>query len=291
MANFSISNHVLQVEISALGAEIQSIYNKETALEYMWSGDPAFWPKKSPALFPVVGGLKNNSYQFEDKNYSLGRHGFARESLFTVTQHTSESICFNLLANEATLAVYPFDFSFSIVYTIKENQLHVNYLVENIGDKTLYFSVGAHPAFKVPLTEGSSYNDYYLLFNETETAGQYPLSSDGLIEQKTIPFFDNTNTLPLTKSLFYADALVFKNLNATNISILSNKSSHGLKLHYPNFPYMGIWSFKDADFVCIEPWCGITDMVNTDGNIVNKEGINTLEPKELFSRTWWVELF
>jgi galactose mutarotase-like enzyme len=288
---FEISSKTLHVQISAQGAELQSIVNKENSLEYMWSGDAAFWGKKSPVLFPIVGGLKNSTYQYQGINYQLGRHGFAREREFIVNHHTANSIRFSLVSDETTKEVYPFDFVFSIEYQVSGNQLTVKYIVENIGSQILLFSVGAHPAFKVPLVDGTTYEDYHLLFSEPETAGIFPLSEDGLIEKFTTPVLNNSNSIPLTKALFAKDALVFKYLKSNYIGILNNKNTHGLKLHYTDFPFMGIWAAKNADFVCIEPWCGIADSVDATGELSEKEGINKLEAGKIFERAWTVEVF
>lgn len=288
---FEISNKILTVKISAQGAELQSIVNKENSLEYMWSGDPAFWGKKSPVLFPIVGGLKGATYQHQGIAYHLGRHGFAREREFTISSHSEDTIRFSLVSDETTKEVYPFDFVFSIEYSLKNNQLTVKYHVENIGFENLLFSVGAHPAFKVPLVDGTTYEDYQLIFSEKENVGIYPLSPEGLIEKDTIPFLNNSNSIPLNKELFAKDALVFKHLKSNYIGILNNKNAHGLKLHFTNFPFMGIWAAKSANFVCIEPWCGIADSVDASGELSDKEGINKLSPNQSFERAWSVEVF
>jgi galactose mutarotase-like enzyme len=286
-----LENSQLRISVSPKGAELQSIFNKANQLEYLWSGDPAFWGKKSPVLFPIVGGLKNNSYTYNGTSYQLSRHGFARDLVFTLTAHTQDSISFTLDANERTQEQYPFLFRFTITYTLDRNVLTCNYQVTNIDIKPIFFSVGAHPAFKVPLVEGTHFDDYYLQFNAKETTGQWPLSPEGLIETAPVPFFHNNDRIQLTKSLFYGDALVFKGLNSTAISLCHNTSAHGFKFSYEQFPYMGIWSAKDADFVCIEPWCGIADQVNSTGDIKKKEGIQLLLPGEQFNRSWSVELF
>ena len=132
---------------------------------------------------------------------------------------------------------------------------------------------------------------YYLLFNQKENSGKWPLSPEGLIKKIPDAFLNDTNTLPLTKELFYGDALVFKDLISNSISIVSNKTQHGLRVLYDDFPYMGIWSAKNADFVCIEPWCGIADSVDASGDITAKEGIQCLSPEEQFTRSWSVEIF
>ncbi|MBA4198680.1 MAG: aldose epimerase [Chitinophaga sp.] len=291
MQTFNISNQLLSITIATKGAELQSIINKQTGLEYMWNADPAFWSKKSPVLFPIVGGLKNNTYFYDGNTYHLNRHGFARDMEFAITHQSTEKIIFTIQSNEDTIKVYPFHFAFSVVYELKEQQLKVSYVVENTGNEIMYFSVGAHPAFKVPLVEGTDFTDYYLQFNQTENAGKWPLSKDGLIEAAAIPSLNNTNQLPLTKALFYGDALVYKHLASDKISILSDKTKHGVSVSYKGFPYMGIWSAKDADFVCIEPWYGIADSVNTNQQLTEKEGINNLQPKEKFEVSWLAEFF
>lgn len=287
----TLSNEQLHVNITLKGAELQSIYNKLNSLEYLWDGNPEFWPKQSPTLFPIVGGLKNGSYEFAGKQYTMGRHGFTREMVFEVSNQTSDTATFTIEATEETLKQYPFNFLFSVTYTIAGNTLSVTYTVKNPSSETLYFSVGAHPAFKLPLVQGEAYEDYYLEFNETETVGIHPLAADGLVELQTTPLLENTNKLPLTKALFYKDALVFKELKSTAIFILNTRNNHGLKFSYQDFPYMGIWSAKNADFVCIEPWCGIADSVATTGKFDEKEGINKLGENEIFTRTWAVQLF
>lgn len=287
----TLQNELLTIGISSKGAELQTVHHSINGLEYMWSGDPAFWGKKSPVLFPIVGGLKNNTYLYKDKQFTLGRHGFARERLFTVTEQTATSIRFMLEADEESRKLYPFDFRFSVVYSLHSNRLTVRYEVENTGHAPLFFSVGAHPAFAVPLTKETVFTDYYLQFSHEETAGIWPLSSDGLIKETPVPYLENTDRLPLTKELFYGDALVFKRLRSNSISILNRHNKHGVKLGYEGFPFMGIWSAKNADFVCIEPWCGIADHVSASGNLADKEGIHSLAPGDLFVRSWYMELF
>lgn len=289
--NYEIANKQIRVSIATKGAELQSIFHLEHQIEYLWNANPIFWSKTSPVLFPIVGGLKNNTYQFMGRDYTLPRHGFARDREFVVTEQSPDKIIFTLESDAATLEVYPFLFRFSILYQVIENHVAVTYHVENMGTGSLYFSVGAHPAFALPLTNVTEFADYYLLFNEKETAGRWPLTQEGLIKKEPIPFLENTDKLPLTKELFYADALVFKQLKSNSLSIVSDKTPHGIQLSYLDFPYMGIWSYKDASFVCIEPWCGIADSEDAGGDITKKEGIQVLEARENFTRSWAVKVF
>jgi galactose mutarotase-like enzyme len=287
----TIENTHLSVAINPKGAELQSIYNKILQMEYMWSGDPAVWGKKSPVLFPIVGTLKDDTYYFKNKAYQLGRHGFAREMDFTVTAQTDSTITFTLKSNKATMAKYPFAFRFDVKYELNENSVKTTYSISNTGKSAIYFSVGGHPAFKVPLVAGVAYNDYYLEFNNPEHAGRWPISKDGLIETTPTEVFNQSNKLPLSKELFQHDALVFKGLSSNSVVLKCDKNAHGLIFDFTGFPYLGIWAAKNADFVCIEPWCGIADRINSDQQLVNKEGIQSLQPAKNFERTWSVTVF
>ena len=270
---------------------MQSIFHKEYGLEYLWSGDPVFWAKKSPVLFPIVGTLKKDEYFYDGKAYKLGRHGFAREMEFEVASVRADSISFLLKSNETTLRNYPFEFEFWVTYSLAGNNVTVAYTVKNMSAGDMYFSVGGHPAFKVPLAGKTVYTDYYLEFNEDEVLPRWPISKDGLIEKKPLPLLTNTHILPLAKDLFLKDALVFRYPSSSIISLRSSKTAHGLDFDIAGFPYLGIWAAKNADFVCIEPWCGIADNVDADQQLTHKEGINKLSAGELFERSWSARFF
>ncbi len=291
MSTYHLENSTLKIAINSKGAELLSLYNKTTKLEYLWNGNPDFWPKTSPVLFPVVGGLNNGEYSFEGNKYQMGRHGFARDNEYEVEQTDASKIAFTLTSNENTLAQYPFNFAFTVEYGIDENKLYCKYIIKNVGNKEMYFSVGAHPAFNIPLTEGTTYNDWFLEFSTNENCGVYPINTNGLIETEATPFFNNSNHLSLTKELFYKDALVFKELQSNKISIKSCVSTNGLTMQFDELPYFGIWAAKDANFICLEPWCGLGDTANTTGDITTKEGINKLNAQETFERVWSIEMY
>ena len=287
---FTIESALVKATIDPKGAELTSLVHKEYGLDYMWSGDPAFWGKHSPVLFPIVGTLKSNAFIYKDQSYALPRHGFARDQQFAVESHSTDTIIFLIRNNEASSKVFPFSFEFRIRYTVLDNNLAVTYEVTNASKEDLYFSVGGHPAFKVPLTAGTGYEDYYLQFDKVEDAPRWMISPDGLIETTSQPLLQHTDRLPLTKELFQKDALVFKSLKSSRISIKSDKTERGLTMDFPGFPFFGIWAAKNADFVCLEPWCGIADGVDTNQQLTGKEGINKLVAKEVFTRTWTVSL-
>lgn len=288
---FTITNTYVTARIKQAGAELCSLFNHQTNLEYMWSADTAFWGKTSPVLFPIVGALKNNQYIYKDNAYTLPRHGFARERNFMVDDHTTDGIVFLLTHDSSTQAVYPFSFQLRIIYSLNNSTLKVQYEVTNTGADAMLFSLGAHPAFRVPLTETTAYSDYDLTFSHKEQAPIWPINNEGLLKNTPIEFLSNTQSLPLTKELFYQDALVFKNLKSNQISLRSAKHGHGLDFHFDHFPFFGIWAAKNADFVCLEPWCGVADSEYHNSQLENKEGIQNLNPKQTWVRSWHVRTY
>lgn len=286
----SIENEFLKAEVKIKGAELCGLTEKLTGINYIWKGDPAFWGKYSPVLFPIVGALKNNTFYYGDKPYQLGRHGFARDMDFKVEEKSDNAVTFLLEDNDQSLQHFPFAFKFRITYVLNGKELDVTYQVVNPSEKTLLFSVGGHPAFSLPFIAGTSYEDYYLEFEHEETAGRWPISPEGLIESEPLPLLNNSRRLDLSKSLFYKDALVFKLLRSQKVLLKTDKASGGLEFSYPEFPYLGIWAAKNADFVCIEPWCGIADSVNSSQQLTEKEGINVLSSERVFERTWSVRV-
>jgi galactose mutarotase-like enzyme len=289
--NILLQNDHLEITIKHKGAELCSIKNKVTGLQYMWGGDAAVWGKTSPILFPIVGALKEDVFYVENKKYVLPRHGFARDRVFELLEQSDNKIVFVLRSDDASRNVYPFDFQLQVAYTLRQAALHVTYLVINTGEQEMLFSLGAHPAFKVPLVEGTNYEDYFLIFNETESANRWPINNTGLIMNQPASLLVNTNKLQLSKSLFDQDALVLKNIRSNKVSLRSNTHSHGLDFDFDGFPYLGIWAAKHADFVCIEPWCGIADSESHNQQLEQKEGIEKLAIGKSWSRTWKASFF
>jgi galactose mutarotase-like enzyme len=184
------------------------------------------------------------------------------------------------------MKVYPFNFEFRIIYSLDHNKLEVVYNVTNKGDRQMLFSLGAHPAFKVPITDRCKYEDYSLIFSEKENAPVWPIGEGGLILDTPQQFFNQTRQLNLAKSLFHKDALVFKSLKSRRITISSDVDDRRLEFSFENFPFFGIWAAKGADFVCLEPWCGIADSVGHEQQLHEKEGIETLESNQIWFRNW-----
>jgi len=289
---YTLQNELLKIAVKKTGAELCKITSTKHETDFMWDGNPDVWSGIAPNLFPIIGALKNNTYGFEDKTYTLPKHGFIRNNEnLEVVEQTENSLTFKLTYSEALLKVYPFKFEFYIRYTLTENTLEIKHTVKNMDDKPLYFSLGGHPAFKCPVFENETYEDYFLEFEHTENSETHAINMDnGLISAHTKPVFNNTNLLPLKHDLFNEDALVFKDLKSRSVSLKSKLKGEVLTVNYPNFPYLGIWAKPTGDYVCIEPWLGIADHENTNQDFISKEGILKLDPDKDFVATYNVAI-
>jgi galactose mutarotase-like enzyme len=286
----SIENEYLKVTFRTKGAEMTSIFNKETQTEHLWQADPAVWPWFAPNLFPIVGGLNNNELHVNGQSYHMSRHGFTRESEFGLVDTQETHAKFSLPFSESTLAVYPYRFEFQVLYDLFDRELRINYKVVNRDEKTIYFSMGAHPAFRVPFFPDEQYEDYYLKFETSEPLITHLLSDKGLISGETEAVATEDQKLWLTKQLFDRDALVFKNITSKKVSIHSKNHEHSLSVGFENFKDLGIWAKPGAPFVCIEPWLGFSDAEGQVTDIQQKAGIESVGHGHVYEATFTISL-
>lgn len=275
MAVYSIKNNFIEIKVNSLGAELSSL-KTSGGTELLWQANKDIWPRHAPVLFPIVGRLKNNSFVYKDQNYSLSQHGFARDKEFILIEQSENNLKFELTADESTLEIYPFHFSLIISYTLKDTVLDISYQIYNPDNKEMLFSIGAHPGFSTNREAGESLQDYYLEMEGVSALIAERLQ-DGLLSGNTYEIALNKGVLPLSVELFDNDALVFKNNQIKSIKLKSKKSKNTVELICNDWPYFGIWTKKGCNqFVCLEPWFGITDEVATSGNFNYKPGILNL---------------
>jgi galactose mutarotase-like enzyme len=283
-----ISNSQIEVRISTKGAEIQSI--KKNTKEYIWQADPAVWPRKAPILFPIVGRVLQNSYQVNGNKYTLGQHGFARDREFQLIDQSNYKTSYLLTSDEKSGDVYPFKFELKVEYELQGSTILINQSVKNTDSSTIYFGLGNHPGFNCPLNEHEKYEDYYLEFEFPETISTFKLQ-DGYLSDKKEQIMDGSNVLSLSYSLFKDDALIFdlKDLKSRSIALKNKHHEHGVRVEFSEFSWLGIWS-KPGPFVCIEPWAGVTDRFDHNGDFTKKTAINVLSPGEVKTWRWSMEI-
>jgi galactose mutarotase-like enzyme len=283
-----LSNSILSVRIEETGAELKSLKEQSTGVEYIWQSDPAWWTGAAPILFPIIGGLKNDSYTYKGQTYTMPSHGLVRKKKWDFVSSDATSATFQTESDAETLKQYPFEYLLKVTYTLEANKIAVRYEVINKGKEIMYFSLGSHPAFNVPFAGGHLEN-YYFHFSEGETVERHFLEG-GLHTNRTEPIFDNSRQIFLSPTLFDNAALIFKNPKSKCVSFKNSRNSKEIKVITEGMPFLGLWGPSGAPFACIEPWHGITDGEDADGDLTKKEGIMTVDAGSTYKNTYWIEI-
>jgi len=282
-----IRNEYLQVEISASGAELMSVYDRKRETELLWNGDPAYWKRRSPILFPNVGKTFGNVMHIDGKSYPTCQHGFARDMEFSLESATETDACFLLTSNAETLARYPFPFELRIRYELHGDSLNVIWLVTNTGTEEMAFTIGGHPAFCFARPEETK-EDYCLYFpglNQLEYLLLDPVSGTALPDaKKVLPLMNGI--LPLSDELFANDALILDNAQVEEVWLCHKDGTKRIGMICPDFPNFGIWSVKGAGFVCLEPWAGRCDNCGFEDELSLKPNVNLLSPGNTFAKRY-----
>lgn len=288
-----LHNEKLEVKICSTGAELVSL--KKDGREYMWNADPAYWNRTAPILFPFVGSLKGKKYRCQGKTYAMGQHGFARDMEFTAVSQTDTKLVMQICETEQTMEMYPFRFLLELSYELRGEELFVGWRVKNTDDKTLYFSIGGHPAFNCPIDGKGSQSDYMLRFMKDGKPMQEIVSAiiveGGLVGEGTLEFGLEDGYLPITKELFDTDTIVLEDGQCDAVSLIDPEGKEYLRVSFP-MPIVGIWTpvQKNAPFICIEPWCGRCDDADFDGELAERRWGNSLEPSGEFTTAYTISV-
>ena len=271
--------------VETLGGELVS-YRDEGGLEYLWTGDPAYWAGRNPLLFPIVGGLRDGKVQIGGKEVAMARHGFARRREFAVTGQGEDWAELTLEADGETLALYPYPFKLTVAQRLTDGGFSTAVTVTNTGETPMPFCLGAHTAFRCPLEPGEEFADYEIRFPKKETCLTLAPDGNGLDWNRTQPCLEDTDVLPLDYRWFDdLDTLIFHGLKSESVRLVSRKSGHGVEVDFSGFPLLALWTMphKQAPYLCIEPWHGAPAIVGEGPELADKAFAITLAPGE--SRT------
>ena len=288
----TLRNDRIEIKISNHGAELTSLRDRAANRELLWQADPAVWGRHAPILFPVIGALKNDTTEIDGRPYGIPKHGFVRDSELELLGKHGDRITFRLCYNDETLAQYPYKFDLRITYRLRNEHLIVYHEVTNVDERPIHFCLGGHPAFRVPVFPGDDYADNFLRFEHPEDSGSYTVQANGTLTttKRPVPWAAGGTELPLTHDLFANDALVFDDLDTRSITLESRNHGPWLKVDFAGWPHLGIWAKTTGDFVCIEPWIGLSDFENTDGKLASKPGLVELDPNEVYEMSYDVKL-
>lgn len=294
----SISNGSLTASIDTMGAQLMSLQKGKS--EYLWQGDANWWPRRAPILFPIVGVLKDGKAKSAEGTVTLARHGLARLNQFNVVEKSDSTVTLQLKSTEETRKSYPYDFELRLIFSLSDDTLTQTYEVTNTGNAVLPFTLGAHPAFNIPIpeVEATSLDQYRLLFTRSWTSYGPSITDEGLCDYATPQkLVVNSDTLPLSWELIDREkTITLEDVPDRRITLAANaetvSEAHGIQIDFEGFDYLGIWSAAPGcPFVALEPWCGIADTVDTDGVFEHKPGIMCLNPEQSIAKTLSIKIF
>ena len=294
----SISSNSLTASIDTMGAQLMSLRKGES--EYLWQGDSNWWPRRAPILFPIVGVLKNGKAESAEGTISLARHGLARLNQFEVVEQSTSSVTLQLKSTEETRKSYPYDFELKLIFSVAGDTLTQTYEITNPANVVLPFTLGAHPAFNIPIpsVEAASLDQYHLSFTRSWTSYGPSITDEGLCDYTTPQrLIVDSDTLNLSWKLIDREkTITLEDVPDRRITLAANveasSETHGIQMDFEGFDYLGIWSAAPGcPFVALEPWCGIADTVDTDGIFEHKPGIISLEPGQSIAKTLNIKVF
>ena len=277
-----ISNGKFTAEISSMGAQLLKFNDGKT--EYMWQADEAVWGFTAPVLFPICGRPHGGVIAYKDKQYEMAQHGFARFKEFEIEEQTETKVCFLLVSDADTREAYPFDFEFRVIFELVESRLNITYSVKNTTDGKMYFSFGGHEGFATP--EGAE--EYDIKF-ENDTKLTRLMITDGFFNGNTEEIVLDNNRMALKYSEFEKCTYVFRNINSESVVLEHKNGNRKLRVGFPGHFALAIWTLTARNYVCIEPWCGISETESFAGDITEKDGIVELEKSGIFERTHYIE--
>ena len=289
---YTIQNPQMRVTIDSLGAQLMSITAAD-GTEYLWGGDEAYWRNRAPNLFPYVGRLTEGRCTYGGKSYEMTRHGFANRTQFSALESGADHITLHMEDSGETRAVYPFAFAFDLVYALSGSTLSVTYRVTNRDGKEMYFGLGAHPGFRVPLEPGKAFTDYRLTFAQPCQPWQVLMSDDYLINGQEAPYpLEGGRSMPLRHDLFDHDAIILKNMDRT-VTLSAGEGSRGVTVSYPRMRYLGMWHKpeSDAPYVCLEPWLSLPSRHGVVEDLSQQNDLMALCPGETYENRWTVTIF
>ena len=290
---FFLENDLLKAEVDIHGAELKSVLSKENNREYMWYGNGKYWGRTSPVLFPFVGMLKNKQYLWKGKYYSMGQHGFARDTDFEKLFQSENELRFVMKSDDHTRENYPFDFELEIVYTLEGRSLNVGWVVKNTGCETMYFSLGAHPAFLCPVHGEKTKAGYRLRFSGAKEIRHYGNTQDtGLAMQENLVLPLTDETAVITDGFFDRSTYIVDGKQTDEV-ILADPGGRAVVGVRFDAPLFGIWSpvKKNAPFICIEPWYGRCDAEDFEGDLAERPFTQTLEPGGVFKAGYTMDFY
>ena len=282
-----IKNEALAVTISGRGAQLQSVLGAD-GTQYLWQGDPKYWSNRALTIFPFVARLTGGSYALDGRSYRLPIHGFAPYRDFAAVENTGVRLVMELQSDAGTREQYPREFTFRVVYELFGGVLAVAYEVVNRDTRPMFFGLGGHPGFNVPLREGLRFEDYRLRFTSECRPVRVGFTPDCFVSGEDTPWpLEDGRFIPLSHSLFDEDAVVLRDM-CREVTLESTLDGHSVTVTFPQMPYLSLWHMPktDAPYVCIEPWLSLPANAGERTVFEDRADLARLDPGETYRNEW-----
>ncbi len=261
-------------EIALLGGELRRWCVGQH--ELLWNADPLWWPSSSPVLFPIIGRLRGGQTRVNGQSYVMGIHGFAGNQVFALRSMQPDQVTLGLASNEATRALYPFEFDLSLGYRLQGQSLEIELRVRNLGAEPMPFAIGLHPGLRWPFSATDA-GGHAVAFDQSESPRVPVISPDGLFSEQQRTLDMAPRRLGLDPSPIGSTALCFRNANSRRLRFESPDGA-AIELSASNFAHWALWNKPGAPFLCIEAWTGHGDPVDFDGELADKPSMRQLAP-------------
>lgn len=215
----------------------------------------------NPILFPICGQLKEGKYELKGKTFLMKNHGVARTSPWEVVKTSEESeasITLRLKDNEETIKSYPFQFELIFTYILKDGKLSIVQEYCNKSEEPMPMYAGFHPYFN---TESKNI--------------KYRTDASKYLDYNDMQIKDYKGSIDLTDMV---ESAAFIDSKENHISFELPRLNRNITLEYgKEFNYIVVWSVKDKDFVCVEPWMSKNGAFNTLENLTYVEPNSSLK--------------
>ena len=279
----------MNISVSKIGAELQSII--ANSREYLWQGDPVFWGRRAPILFPIVGKLADDKLRINGNEYTMKQHGFARDTDFVLRNG------WYVLAENGR-DNYPYPYELAVNYSVDVRTLICNWKVKNRGDETMYFQIGAHPAFMMPDYDANDAIHGYIQCYDEKNNIVSPMVFNTLVDglrahygqPKTL--LNDKAILALTNTTFVDGAILIEAQQVAKVALFDKQGKRVLTVSCPQADAFGLWAPNKfgCPFVCIEPWCGIADHLGFKGDISEREYIHSTDSEKTYDFTYTINI-
>ena len=283
LVSLTIGENNEQLELMYIPDEIKNLRDES----YRFYGNPI--------LFPFPGRIPEGKFTFQGQAFQLpinfrdgtAIHGFLYDKKWEIAETSAPSnegafLKSTYRSDTKIEEIFPFPFEINLTYFLRESELEIDFNAKNIGEKPFPFGYGIHPYF---LLTGNR-ADWVLYFPANSIYELVNILPTGKI--KEIPDeFDFRKEKSLAG--IYMDDLfgnIQKNKDGLILCWLKNKAIN-LKLNVisdQNFDYYVLYSPKENEFICIEPYTCIANAFNLANSGI-ETGLRILQPKKTFKAT------